>query len=861
MTLATTDAALAAAARDADRAAQEALGWLDGARATLREEAGGMAREFRRFGRRARRLEAAAERPMCVAVFGPSQSGKSYLISALARRGTEPVTALFEGRALDFVREINPEGGQEATGLVTRFTLRPPATPPGFPVALRLLSQTDVLKILGNAFLEDFDPAEVTLPEPAALAAQLGALAARAAPGPLDRLSEDDVEELREYFEGSFRGHPLVPALGAAFWNQAASLAPRLAAADRAALFAPLWNGHAAFTDAARTLLGALSQLGDPAEAFAGIDALIPRESSIIDVRTLAGLGEAAATLPVATRDGRRATLPRGVLAALVAELTVALRDRPWDFFDVTDLLDFPGARSREKLTDPARFLAQPGKFPGLFLRGKVAYLWQRYVAEQEITAMLLCIGPSNQEVRTLPRMVKDWLDTTLGTTPEDRARHRNPLFLVLTKFDTEFEEKKGAAEGTGSRWSIRLAASLLDFFGKEHGWPREWAPGRPFDNTLWLRNPNVGAKHILDYDEEGREAAIRPSEAARIARLRAEFVGNEEARRHFADPARAWDAAMALNDGGIAHLAEQLRPVCDPALKRAQVAARLGDLKGEMARRLQPFWHSGDLAAEIAKRREAARAVSRALVAAAAAQGFGRILRALEVPPETLSSAWWRMQTEPADAAPLGVRAQEEEYLAELGDLVAPGDAAAAAPRDEAARFAAIAVAEWLEGMNRALLAPDAAGYLRLPRDAAATLAEEMAAAARRLDLAGRLAQRLRDASAYRQKLADSAARPVLVASLLLNGFVATLGFADLPEAARPRAGRDQHPVFAARPLVNGAPVLGAEPASYDKLMHVDWITAFVRLVEENAASGSGQAVDIAANERLGAVLRALAA
>ena len=66
---------------------------------------------------------------MAVAVFGPSQSGKSYLISALARRGTDPGLARFGDRTLDFVRDINPEGGQEATGLITRFTLRPAAAP------------------------------------------------------------------------------------------------------------------------------------------------------------------------------------------------------------------------------------------------------------------------------------------------------------------------------------------------------------------------------------------------------------------------------------------------------------------------------------------------------------------------------------------------------------------------------------------------------------------------------------------------------------------------------------------------------------------------------------------------------------
>ncbi|MDW8399479.1 MAG: virulence factor SrfC family protein [Acetobacteraceae bacterium] len=854
-----TDTALAQAARATEAATREALAWVEAARPMLRAEAEPMARDLRRFARRARRLTQAAERPMAVAVFGPSQSGKSYLISALARRGTEPVLARFGQTRLDFVKDINPEGGQEATGLITRFTLRPAAAPEGAPVPLRLLSQADVIRILANTFLEDFDPAEVPLPAPEAVAEHLSRMAARAGAA-RDRFDADEAEELREYVETEFRGHPLVAALGAGFWPQATALAPALSPSDRAELYAPLWNGEAAFTGAARRLLSSLSALGDPDEAFCGTEALVPREASIIDVRTLSGLSapEAAGEVLVATRAGRRISLPRPVLAALVAELTIPLEERPWPFLEVTDLLDFPGARSRERLSDPSRFLAEPGRFPGLYLRGKVAYLWQRTVAEQEATAMLLCIGPSNQEVRTLPRMVKAWIDSSMGSTPEARAQQRNALFLVLTKFDTEFEEKRGQSEGTGSRWTIRLNASLLDFFGKEHSWPREWTPGRPFNNTLWLRNPNVAAKHILDTDETGLETGIRPSEAARIGRLRAEFLANEDVRRHFADPEAAWDAALSLNDGGITHLAEKLAAVCDPEVKRAQVQARLAELRAAIRRRLAPFWHSGDAAAEAEKRRAAARAVAKQLVSVAARQNFGRLLKALTIPPEALSGLWWRLQTEPEDAAPIGARPEEAEYLAELGELVAPSGGAASRPRDAEARFAEAAIAEWIADMTDDLLAPNAEALIGLKPEAAAVLVDELAQGARRLGLAEQLAERLRALALYRRKLSDGAARPVLIAETLINGFVAALGQDQLPPEARVRAGRDQHPVFAPRPPVEGLPPLGPEPAPYDKTLHVDWITAFSALVAANAAAGSGD-VDWAANARLGEVLRAL--
>lgn len=859
---ASSDAALAAAARGTAEAATDAIGWLGDNRAKVREEAQAVARDFRKFARRARKLEAAAERPMCVAVFGPSQSGKSYLISALARRGQEPVTAMFDGAALDFVRDINPEGGQEATGLVTRFTLRPPAALPGHPVVLRLLSQTDVVKILGNTFLEDFDPAEVDIPSPELVQSHCAKFAARAGSEPVDRLTEDDIDDLREYFEGLFRGHPLIPGLGSAFWIQATSIAPRLPVSERAGFFSLLWNGHEAFTAAARELLQALAALDFPDEAFVPLDALSPRETSIIDVRTLGMLGDPGdGKLAVRTRAGRQAVLPRAAVAALVAELTIALRDKPWDFFEVTDLLDFPGARSREKLTQPGRFLAEKGKFPGLFLRGKVAYLYQRYCAEQEITSMLLCIGPSNQEVRTLPRMIKDWVDGTLGATPEERARHRNALFLVLTKFDTEFEEKKGATEGTGSRWTIRLNASLLDFFGKEHDWPHNWAAGQPFANTFWLRNPNVAAKHILDYDAHGREAGPRASEAPRLARLREEFLANEDCRRHFSDPVRAWDEAMTLNDGGISYLAESLRPVCDPAIKRGQIAARLEALRADMAGRLSPYWHSGDLTAELAKRREEARVVGRALVACAAAQVFGRLIRNLQVTPEELTSAWWRMQTEPDEEAPVGARAGEEDYLAELGDLVAPAAQGEHRARDAFERYADMAVGEWMEKMHHAAAEPEMSEQLKLPRDAAAALVAQIGAGARRTGLSARIAQRLREAASYRQKLSESASKPVMVAEGLVNRFVHTLGYADVAPEARPRAGRTDRPVFAPRPPVNGMPHLAAQPEAYDKQFHVDWISAFSRLAEENVTAPGGLEIDVAQNERLGKILGVLGA
>lgn len=867
------DAALAARCVKVAEAATGALGWIGENGATVREAGPALARDFRRFGLAARKLAAAAQRPMCVSVFGPSQAGKSYLISALARKGQSPVNALFDGEPVDFVRRINPEGGKEATGLVTRFTMRPTPGLPGAPVCVRMLTQTDVIKILGNSFLEDFNRDKVAPLASDKLAAHLATLAARAKTAPTKGMDEDLVYDLQEYFEKYFRGHPVILSLGSAFWREAVSLAPSLSVADRAELFAPLWNLLPAYTGTARRLAEALEALGDPDEAFLPLEALLPREISVINVDTLATLAapDPGKPLTVATRAGRSASLPRAVVTALIAELRLTLAEQPWDFMSGTDLLDFPGARSREVLNDPEEYLADASKLAPLYLRGKVAYLYQRYVADQELTAMLLCIGPSNQDVRTLPGMVREWVDATHGATPEERAKHPTALFLVLTKFDAEFEEKQGASEpgeGDGpNRWSARIQANITSFLALDHSWPLEWTPGRPFDNTFWLRNPNFIAKGLLEYDDNRRELGWR--EPARMDRFRAEFVATEAVKRHFADPALAWDEAMKLNDGGVTHLAARLAPVCNPALKRGQVAARLASLAKAMATRLDPFHVSDDREAERAKRRAEGAQAARAMAAAAAAQRFGLLLKAMMVENEALQAAFTRLvlsAPEEEAAAPIvGAAVAEADLAGELaglfGEESTPPPTAPARATDMADRMAEAALETWGERLGAFADDTVMTGFLRLPREAAVFIATQVETGAATRGLREDMAGRIRALSSFHERLSESLTRPVMVAERAINDHVAWLGFDAEPEGQRPKVQRDGRAIFAERQAAEDIPALGATPAPFETNFTVDWITGFAKLIDLNVDHAFGGRVDSEANARLGRILASLRA
>lgn len=853
-------------------AAAAAIDWFQAHPGRLHQDEAALRRDFRRFGTAARKLEAAATRPMCVSVFGPSQAGKSYLISALARKGTERLMAVFEDRALDFVADLNPEGGQEATGVVTRFTMKARPCPAGKPVALRLLSQTDVVKIIGNAYLSDFNLEDEEPPTPQQIGELFARLEPKAQDAAVDVLTADDVFDLQEYFERYFKPQAGVRALSSGYWARAAELAPRLVLADRAELFAVIWNFIPRLTALYLTLVSGLDRLGHAAEAWVGIEALVPRESSIIDVRTLGDLGRPAAgeALTLVTRDGRKAQLARAEVTALIAELTILMRDQPWPFFDHTDLLDFPGARSRENFPDPRGFLEQEGALRSVYLRGKVAYLFERYCAERELTAMLLCIGPSNQEVRTLPAMVKDWIDATHGATPEDRARQENALFLVLTKFDQEFEEKAGQAASTEGRWTIRLNASLLDFFGKAHDWPRNWTPGQPFANSFWLRNPNFVAKHILDYDTSGREAGIRGSEAERISRAKADFLANAAAQAHFHDPEKAWDEAFRLNDGGISYLAASLEPVCNPAIKRRQIEEQLRSLRRAMLDRLARYYISGDLSVELEKRRAAVRACGRRLVACAGDQKFGQLLRTLQVSTDALVGLYYRIETEAgseettqAEGGPaLGRRPDAQGMMDALfgdGPVTSEVPAAPRRARDQAERFADAAMEYWMEQIHAIADNGAVRDGIGLDGPSAATLAEELGIGARRLGLAESIAAQVRKISAFRARPGDAAAKPVTAAESLINAYVDHLGFDARPLTARPLNRATGKPIFAPPPPAGAYPRLAEEPAAYDQTFYVDWIAGLFALTDENVSFKDGEAIDVEANARLGRLIAAL--
>ncbi|MCZ8147712.1 MAG: virulence factor SrfC family protein [Roseomonas sp.] len=861
-------APLVAACAATEQAAQSALAWMRDFPTRVAQQRPALEREFRMAAVQARKLRAAAERPMAVGVYGLSQAGKSYLISTLARPPGRPLTVELD-TARPFAADLNPEKEKEATGLVTRFTMRREAAPPGFAARIRLLTEVDLVKILANSWFRDArDPELAGHVPPEEATATLDALAA-AGGAEHGEVAQEDLWDLQTYCEREFRASDTMRmSLRGVFWDRAAALAPRLALERRCELYALLWNRFAPFTELLRRLCGRLAELRQARDAWAPIAALVPKTDTVLDVDTLGRLHDAGApTIEVMADSGARCRLTRPELTALIAELQLTMSELPWPVLETTDLLDFPGARERKGRNHAEEIGANPALLGDYFLRGKVAYLFDRYADERELNALLLCIKESNNPYdSTIRASIRGWIARTHGETPEERARVPTSLFILLTRMDMHFNRTPGRDENAPSDdlWQARITASIVQPLSESQGWLDAWHPGEPFRNTLLARNPEK-SQSLSVLAADGSEAGWLPGIPERQARWGAEFAAYPDVRRYVADPARAWAEAFRLNDAGMTYLVEKLAPVCIPDNKRQQVANQIASLRAALRRQIQVFHVSDDLDVQERERLEKLAPALDAIAGAVVDGRFGTLLSQLQL--DVAEAAEVILAPVPPArpaAAPAAAGAPPRRNLDALirGTLRQPQAAAASLSGDRSQEWGAALTAGWIAQLRRFALDPVRRGAFGLEAAEADALVAELAAIADRCNLPQRVARRLASVQGT-LSFVQAAAGRAAAAAQEVNDLVAWLGLMEDGQLApdRPSAGEGEPPVFAPTPPPPVAAFeVPAEAAPIGQRFGLDWIVALQDAVVRNVRTrGSAGMVDPRDNAAVGAVLRQL--
>ncbi len=888
---------IVAQARTLTEAAEEAQAWIkaneDRVRACGKSKDAVLA-SLRHQARLFRKLERAARRKMCAGVFGPSQAGKSYLLSSLARDENGEVRCEFNGEQHDFLRDINPEGGKESTGLVTRFTMTSPsAPPPGYPVHVRLLTETELVKIFANTFYCDAIHKEKV--DKDEIRAKLTPLKGRGG-APCGHITLDVMEDLHEYVSGTFGDKARPAALDEVYWNEAIDLAPRLSRDDRVRLYSIIWDGVEEFTDMLAQLLADLERLEYSEEVYCAMDALLPREASIIDVETLGkkdfSFCGARPTVDVRTKSGQLADISRKNLTAIVAELTLVMVHKPANYFDHTDLLDFPGYKARLEATDLRDYLRSDkadSAVEQFFRRGKVAYLFQRYNAERELTSLLLC-NSTTDNIPGLPAAVEEWIIATHGKTPEERINVKNALFYILTKSDMNFDW--GPGKNYDTVWDSTLQGKFLAHFSNTFSqmtrWVENWTPNQPFNNMFMLRNVNIAWKGMMKFDKSSgslRELEIEDTEHCH--NMRKAFIGSKLVQKHFRSPETAFDELMKLNDGGIEHIKRCLEPLCDPNLKLNQIANSLLSARERLYGLLVPFYVSDNKEEELKKKKALFMKLSKFMANPLFKERFPELLNSFSMPIdhvaylredaerryEEYKETSCRMPEEEQEGDPLdaGLEDVGDFNIDSLEDMLfgsAPkqggGGKPGAAPADKdlISFYAEGIIDAWSAHSHAKAESTDISSYYMLPQPVFTAMLDELDAAVVRLGIKARIEEKFRAIARPVGDEQQKNRRQASYAMGVLNNFASWLGQDpdEKPDSERrvDFNGRDVL-VFRRQAEVEGYPVLSQEydPAANAKQWYMDWLVSFYGLLVDNVASADGVKINVQQNAALGGILK----
>ena len=553
---------------------------------------------------KAKKLTLSKKRNAAISVYGPSQVGKSFLASVLVRPNEGYLEIEFPGDAgkRTYIDEINPGGDQECTGIVTRFTLNSEKIDNDFPVYIRLLSEIDLICIIVNSYFSEGDQKLEEHQPTQYISEFIGKISPSGNP---THLSEEDFWELDEYIREHFSSFeyantisPFVEVIGQKALNSDVG--------QRAKLYSALWGFHEEFTELFIKVASALEDLKYSEDAHTKLGSLIPKARSIIDVSLLSEINNPESDkIEVKGHDGEVVTIGRGILSAITSELILKMSGVPHDFFKHTDVLDFPGTRNR-KPDDLKKVFADftPGKsnIHEFYLRGKVAYLFDKYVNSQDINSMLLCIKDSAMEAVGLPNMIEKWVANSIGAKSLDRDKKENNLFFVMTYFDKHLSDTASNRHET-DRFKRRIFSSLIERFGNHKtSWPQNWngtddAP-KPFTNCFWLRNPGVDQNFFKIDPNTGVETFIAVEEEQnRLNEIKAMFLATEEVKKHFNNPEKAWDAVLKENDGGSKYILENLSIVCKSDTKINQLDGLAQNLAKDLHSTLYDFFIPTDTA------------------------------------------------------------------------------------------------------------------------------------------------------------------------------------------------------------------------------------------------------------------------
>ena len=597
--------------------------------------------------RKLRVLAKAEESNAGIAAFGNSQVGKSYMMNCILKDNDKPFMVEHSGGEYNFVKTINPIGkGTEATGVVTRFSAykkHPELYDIKYPIRFRAYGVKDVIITICDAYFNDFcnytTAGEVELIERSeALYEKYSSMS----PQGLSPLTADDVLGMKAYFKRHINDAQ-VYSTKTQFFDKIALVIEKVPIEDYVSIFGVIWQNNPEFTTLFNTCLSILRRLKFEEYLYLPISAVMHdglKEDTIMSVDCLKLLFESKArdymtTIYRKTAEGFESLgeFTKSELCTVCLEVIIKIREQfitstgEYIFSDITqdvaskltrdritmtllndcDLLDFPGAKPRENLL--LEQINNKGDLMLAFLRGKVAYLFNRYNEEKLINILMYCHHNMDLAATQMQHLLREWIYEYVGATPEKRAEFINrtglsPLFYIGTMWNKDLEEDDSKELGMSkktikTRWDTRFKQVLAAqcFHREANEWVDNWiGRGKPFQNSYLLRDFSYSEGIYDGFKTSGQEnKMLIPRDYYNT--MRQLFCESNDEHNFFADPALAWDVSSTVGNDGSLYIIEQLSKVAKSisAAREIQINEQTNEISRNCYRILFDYFRSSD--------------------------------------------------------------------------------------------------------------------------------------------------------------------------------------------------------------------------------------------------------------------------
>ncbi len=559
-----------------------------------------------------------------IALFGKSQVGKSYLVDNILATDTEKKLQIPDysdnGKPYFFIGDINPEGGKESTGVVSRFSIEKSLHQSNYPIEIKLLTARDVILILCDSFFSDIkyyeNPEGISKNE---ITDFLSGISSFCSTTTQTVLTDDDIYDIQDYLEKYFKDKTvLLNFKDAKFWDIIANSIIKIQPEKWVNIFELLWGKIERFSNLFNTLINELRKLDFSEIVFAEFSSLLREKGSILDVERVFEL-ENDPNSPVNIAFGNKnANVSRSKLAALTYEVIIPIKGDLADaqkggkeFLKNVDILDFPGARNRE--TDHEKDVPNLSirDFYNYYRRGKVAYLFNKYTENFEINSLLFCIDNEPLEVKNLAFLLKNWIDYYIGERIEERTDNLkkftdaasniiSPLFIIFTKANIMLQYKDTDDSGKFDyKWKTRFENLFAFEYCKGYDWYKNWVyKGNNIENfkNMYMLRSFKWAEGIYEgYAENGTENKISDFRKDYMNGLRNSFVNLDFNKNHLRDPERAWREFTDLNKDGSDYIIENITPIANNQIRTERYKNKLREFKEKIEAEIKKHYHSDE--------------------------------------------------------------------------------------------------------------------------------------------------------------------------------------------------------------------------------------------------------------------------